>query len=442
VRLKLILVLLICGYATQLGSPLRVDHDSTHMLTVAASFADGHGLKFYGQSSVFPVGYSLIAGVVDKAGFGTPAGFIFANLIFLLLAAASLYIVISDVFEGHESVVFVVLILFLSSFVVIKYFPMPRTEIAALGATFLTLAGLGFAQRENGIRKWILFSGSLAILAFAISIRSVSVTLIPAFAWALIPAESRSLKAMLASNRARATLFSAIIVFGGLIYWILTSTHYLQGWMEQFAEGGAAHQVWYISTSKMQELGQIALNVPDSFVPDWFRSVSKGAGLILGALLFRGLWLRRSRLGPVDIFMLANIGVLMVWPGNNPRFWLQVMPFIAIYVILAVRPVLDTTFGKRLGVLYVAVYLIIGIAAQARTADISYSGEAFPSRYGSGSLESTYESAYKGTPPDDDFVVRTFMILLRYDPRSSDVWDEPRFDNLYIPDFGVEIPLD
>jgi len=176
--LKIALAAFVLGYAVQIGAPLRIDTDSMYYLSVAASFADGHGLNFYGDPSGLPVGYSIISGFLDRAGLATPVGLTAVNLIFLLITIAALHSILSSEHQGNTSTI---ILLFLGSFVVVKHFPLPRPEMAALAASFCALWWFGRAPKMRGRQYAIFLVVGLALTITAITMRSVSVALLPAF---------------------------------------------------------------------------------------------------------------------------------------------------------------------------------------------------------------------------------------------------------------------
>jgi hypothetical protein len=317
VLLGLVAVLLV-GFVIQIFGPLRIDTDAGYYLSIAASFADGHGLNLYGHPSPIPVGYPIIVGLIDRAGLAGAPAFVVLNLVFLVAALALLYPILRAERDGSATTALALIVLLLSSFVIIKYFPRPRSEVASLFPSWAALWCLANGRRANGQRKlWLLLAGALLIVP-AISIRAAGVALIPALAWALVPPGIRLIDA---EHRARfwCVFLGLAALLGATAFWAITSTDYVQDWVSQLEAASLQWQLFFTARAKLNELGQLALNVPEGVTPSALKSGLKITGFIVCLFIIRALWSRRRNLSTVDVFVLANLATDLCYVLVDPR---------------------------------------------------------------------------------------------------------------------------
>lgn len=423
----LLIAVLILGYAIQIFSPLRVDTDATYYLSVAASHADGRGLFFYEHATKFPPGYSLIVSTLDRAGFASSGTMIGLNWLLLLVGLYAARNVIRSEFRFSEFRTSATILFTVCSFVLVKYFPMARSEIVFFGLVMAVLALFTRLRRPTGSLNGLVFGSALILTAAAISVRTVGIVLLPTFVWAIMGDNVRSFGAIV-RDRTRLSIM-AVVLFSGiaLTWWALANTHYYDALIARYSEEMGFGKLWVVFRYKLTELGEIFLNVPSSRLPYAASPVFMVIGLAVLATLFRGAWNRRGRFSFVDIFVAVHTIILFVWPGSNARFWLPVLPFLFCYALEAFRPLFEYRTFRRLIWLYGTALVLTGIAALSYTTSITFSGDDFPSRYGDGSLTATYESALQGKPLDDDVQLRVFRVLLRYESRIPETWDPAQY---------------
>ncbi len=420
VLLGLVAVLLV-GFVIQIFGPLRIDTDAGFYLSIAASFADGHGLHLYGNPSPIPVGYPIIVGLIDRAGLAGAPAFVVVNLVFLVAALALLYPILRAERDGSATTALSLIVLLLSTFVIIKYFPRPRSEEASLCASWAALWCLANGRLAHGQRKlWLLLAGALLIVP-AISIRAAGVALIPALAWALVPPGIRLIDA---EHRARfwcVSLGSAALL-GATALWAVTSTDYVKDWLFQLENASLQWQLLFTARAKLNELGQLALNVPEGVIPSALKAGLKITGFIVCLFIIRALWSRRRNLSTVDVFVLANLGILFLWPGDAPRFWLPILPFVGLYVVSVVSEKIPPKPRSILAGLYLTIYVALGIGVQVVLTREAFS-EDFATTYGNSSLAEEYQAVVDGPGHGEIDNADAFRALLRYDAKASAEWD-------------------
>jgi hypothetical protein len=433
VLLGLVAVLLV-GFFIQIFGPLRIDTDAGYYLSIAASFADGHGLNLYGNPSPLPVGYPIIVGLIDRAGLAGAPAFVVVNLLFLVAALALLYSILRAERDGSATTALSLIVLLLSTFVIIKYFPRPRSEEASLFASWAALWCLANGRRAHGQRKlWLLLAGALLMVP-AISIRAAGVALIPACAWALVPPGIRLIDA---EHRARfrCVFLGSAALLGAAVFWAITSTDYVQDWVRQLEAASLQRQLLFTAHAKLNELGQLALNVPEGVIPSALKSGLKITGLIVCLFIMRALWSRRRNLSTVDVFVLANLGILFLWPGDAPRFWLPILPFVGLYVFSVVSEKIPARPRSILAGLYLTIYVALGIGVQVILTREAFS-EDFATTYGDSSLSEEYQAVVDGPGHGEIDDADAFRVLLRYDARASEEWDRTKHRPYCVSDDG------
>ncbi len=433
VLLGLVAVLLV-GFFIQIFGPLRVDTDVVYYLSIAASFADGHGLNLYGNPSPLPVGYPIIVGLMDRAGFAGAPAFVVVNLVCLVAALALLYSILRAERDGSATTALALIVLFLSSFVIIKYLPRARSEVVSLFASWAALWCLAAGRRAHGQRRLGLLLAGAFLIVPAISIRAAGVALIPALAWALVPPGIRLIDA---EHRARfwCVILGLAALLGATVFWAVTSTEYVQDWVCQLEAASLKWQLFYTARAKLNELGQLALNVPESITPSALRSGLKLTGFVVCLFIIRALWSRRRNLSTVDVFVLANLGILFLWPGDAPRFWLPILPFVGLYTVSVVAEKIPARPRAIFTGLYLMIYVALGIGFQVVLTREAFS-EDFATTYGDSSLSEEYHAAFDGPGHGELDNADAFRVLLRYDAKASAEWDRTKYRPYCVSDDG------
>ena len=139
-------------------------------------------------------------------------------------------------------------------------------------------------------------------------------------------------------------------------------------------------------------------------------------GLVGHALLLVGLWRTRWYASPLSVYFAAYYAILLVWPYQDPRFLLPVLPLIGVFTILGLQGVLAGAWGRGLGWAYSAGFAALGLVALVLVSRVSLAGERFPEVFGSGEYADSYRAAF-GQPLDPAKVLPDVVDLLkRYEP--------------------------
>lgn len=172
----------------------------------------------------------------------------------------------------------------------------------------------------------------------------------------------------------------------------------------------------------LRNWGEVAANVPRGRLPDAADPAILAAGLAATIVLALGLWRFRAAFGPVDVFALAYLVLIFVWPFEDARFWLPLLPLALGYAYTVLRPLARTRARAALIGAYCAVFAAAGVAALAYDTRLTFSGCRFPDRYGvEGAgldLRPTYRTAFGVARPGDEARVdpQALAVLRRYEP--------------------------
>ncbi len=102
---------------------------------------------------------------------------------------------------------------------------------------------------------------------------------------------------------------------------------------------------------------------PEFPIPIWVRLL----GAVLGVVLVLvGSWalLKRRGLAVWDLYLLATLTMLLLWPWRGDRFFLTLVPFVWLYVLTGLDRVSSILTGRRwvaLVVVALALVLLVGV---------------------------------------------------------------------------------
>lgn len=393
---------ILAGYLLTLPGPLRLDTDAGIYLQIAGSLADGTGLHPPGSQSM-PPGYPVLVAALDTLGIGGPAAISLLALAFLLLALVAAAIVCRLDLGLTPTEVGVTLVATAISVYVVKYVSVPASELPFFGVGSAALAALTLA-RNRASPAWL--ATGVVLVGVACTIRTAGVAL--GAAVALAPAQ----------RAVRRVMVPAVGLLGAAVVVIAPYALSTERWTSD-PLGTSLDESWrFLVTS-----GSVAANVPISGWAGGLRELAIGAvGAVTLAAAVAVTISRRHELRPVDGYIAATLGMILLFPYEHPRFYLPILPFLIGYLALAARRV------PRVGKAAVAVYCAIGVAALSYSVALSYSGDSFPERYADGLLAATYRVGWGAPQPGDaaDVSPRALAALRRYDPEPPPRWSGGR----------------
>jgi len=139
--------------------------------------------------------------------------------------------------------------------------------------------------------------------------------------------------------------------------------------------------------------------------------------MLAGIAFFAGfVYLTFFRLKDIPFIVKAYLFfytvLMMNWPFYDPRFWVPVLPLVAVVLVQYLASV------KRIWMVAVGIYFLLGAAAVGYQTYTSLNREVFARTQANGVYRSEYETFFYGRPregterPADPNIVN---ILRRYD---------------------------
>jgi hypothetical protein len=393
------LVGLLCVYAVQAATPLRLTFDSIGYLSIAHSIATGHGIPAHAP---FPPGLPGLYALLAVLGIGRSWAIVMLNVVFLAVAMASTVVLYRRTLGIERQVSILLACSALLSYVVVKFAALALSDVPFLGVSSAALVLLTLAAQGRSNRRFVLLAVGIALVGAATAIRSAGIALAPAAFVASIETVrlGTPLRAWLRTGRAAVTLVVCTAATA-LLGYLLSSSRYFQT-----ASVGYGHRSFGSLVARhIRNWGEIAVNVPKTRLPHALDALLVPAGLVVVGVLLVGVWRSRRSGLPVHVFTLSYLALILAWPYTDARFWLPLVPLTLGYAYIALKPVLRYRTGViALGV-YVIVFAGIGFVALEYNTSLSYSGSRFPDRYGGAtpgvSLQPTYRVAFGEARPGD-----------------------------------------
>jgi hypothetical protein len=428
-----LLGVLVVGYLLQLATPLRINTDSYRLLSMAVSAAEGHGFVVDGRPDQFPVGYPLVVLGLLKARLANSTTLVFVNLLALASAMILVWQLVARAgFDVRYRLV--VVLATLSSWVVIKHVSIPLSDLPYLGVSIASLACLQMFWGRKGPAKWPWFVGGILIAVAAALIRTIGLALMPAFALSLLLHEDHRSLLRQGPRRppAGALLMSAVavVLLGIVVLLAISRTQWFQG--QFFREGSyfsnlieALKQDEIVAVGvqnvryRLLEFGEVFVNLPITRAPQ-LSGLLYLAGSVAWVTVLAGCLLAFNRWMPVTLYFLSYCLLMLCWPYYGSRFWLPVVPLLAIFTVEAARSIgKDHRTLRWASGSYFALFLALGIVALGFSTRISLSGREFSETFGDGDNRMTYRYALDNGKPVDirEVDARKVGLLAIFEPR-------------------------
>jgi hypothetical protein len=252
---------------------------------------------------------------------------------------------------------------------------------------------------------------------------SIAAMLVRPIGAALFPALAMSVTArfgihqMLRFNRRAALVSCGCAIFVAFaIFFVLASTKYVKDAGSIISRQGLGHGIRSIVLFRLHEFGEMAINIPASKMGSLSFLIGIAGAAALAALLACA-YARRDSIGIVEIYLLGYSCIMFVWPYEDARFWMPVLPLILLEVVAVTMPRITSQRTRHAAAAYAALYMAMGFAALAYSTRITFSGEDFPRLYGDGHLRSTYEQYYSELPANSAPIDESALaVLQRYAP--------------------------
>jgi hypothetical protein len=389
-----LLLLLTFLFALQVFSPLRLNTDAVVLLSMGDSAAHGGG--FYSEKVVFPAGYPALLAALMKVGLGHPWAIVGTNLVFLSLGLFATYSLLIHEFFENKTVVLIICSFFLLSFVVVKHFPIPLTDVPFFCCSMCCLAVMSKATKTESIWRFLILAVAAWSLALvAITVRSVGVALVPPFLFMIVCSPHFKLLLKHLSRRTKLMILVVSVLLGVATLYVVAKTspqRYLLDFMSGVKGSSVPTLGLQILSYQLSELGELLVNIPMSKVPIELHFMMPWIGLPLFLLTLFGVATKRREIGPTEVYLICYIAILFAWPYYDARLWLPVIPLLIAYSLLAVKRL---ELPNSVVAIYCIAFGTLGLIAIAYSTRISFSGSTFPDKYGDGQLRPTYCAAFQ-----------------------------------------------
>jgi hypothetical protein len=290
----------------------------------------------------------------------------------------------------------------LLSFVVIKHFTIPLTDVPFFCFAMCCLAVISYATTLNWNRRFAVLTIVAWICALAaIMLRRIGVALVPPLIFMFVfNPQFRSIHAYPRRTKVMVVAISVILGISTLVIVARTST------LSDFVYAADKYRLPAILlknwTYRLTELGELFVNFPMSKMPAYLHLLIPCIGALLLLLTLGGLVVKRREAGPTELFLLGYMGILFAWPFYDVRFWLPVVPLLFAYSALSVKTI---KLPRLVIAIYCCSFAALGLLAIAYSTRITFAGSKFPDRYGDGSLRATYCEAFQSCGDDGNSMI-------------------------------------
>ena len=391
-----ILAFLAVCYSAQVFTPLRVNNDAVVLLSEADSAAHNRGFLVHGRSTLYPPGYPALLALLLRMGIAHTWVIVALNAVFLFLGLFAVRYILTLTFFREQRFVLSVCVVSLLSFLFIKFFTIPLTDVPFFCLAMCSLAAMEHAVRLRvGARFWLWLSAAGILVLGSIAVRRVGIALIPAFLWMVI--SHSTVKTYLKTMAVRVAISAMGVLACGAILARISIVADLNLWLRDFESATRGHTLTNLASTnlgfRLRELGEITANVPFIAVPEFARQVIPWAGAFLLTGLMSGLFFQRRTFGSTEVFVISYLAILIAWPYYDPRFWLPLIPLLISYCTLTMKRVFarHPHLLRTLLTAYLAVYALVGMAWLVSSTMVTFSRSAFLTMF---VPENQYGSAY------------------------------------------------
>ena len=391
---KAVLYGLAAIYLLNCMSHLRLHTDMLRYFAIKDCVELGCPPDSVAAKDYLPWGYTGLLLLLSKIGILKSPVLVFINCVYLF---GGLFFVRK--LCGFPLASFIPAVLVLLNWTVIKFVTHPLSEMQYL---FFSMASLYYFHCYAERRRVGYLVAAFAAAALAFVTRSVGLALAAALAVGLIWEFRLQLMELVRRNR---SLFAVIIVvFAGVVIFSkqLGLNHYTGVFGKQFREGLTLGKMlrWHFT-----EWSELCLNMPGIKLEAYFGAGPVGIFLfIAGIFFFSGfvylLFFRKNDIPVIAKTYLLFYSVLMFdWPFYDPRFWVPVVPLIA--VVFCTLPFRKPGWRRMFAGGWVTVYALPGILWVLYFTYTSVSAKTMAKTQASGAFRNEYETVWYGKPLSD-----------------------------------------
>jgi hypothetical protein len=398
---------LLAIYLLNCFSPLRLEYDSIKYFALKDCLEQRCPPGFNPAGDPHPYGYPLLLLLLSKMGLLHSFTVALINGCYLV---GGLYFV-KEIFRANVPP-FLFFGLLLLNWTFIKFFNYPLSEMQYLffsGGSLYSFH-LYTQQRKIGMLLLTFALGGLAFLT-----RTAGMALLPALLVGLAWEHRSAFNGHRRRNGMLMLLLLLLLLAGILLFPdALHLTHYLKSLGQDRPGMGA------VLLGHFKEWGQLLLNTPSGKIGAWLQGADNWLFLPAGIGLFGwfgyALFLRRATLPLfITIYLVSYCVLIFNWPFFDPRFWIPVLPLIAVLLLQTPLPgarVATTGTGARaataapsfvrtIGRLLFIAYIFAGVGAVGYSTYTAFHKEALARSQAKGIFRNEYEVFFFGRPQSD-----------------------------------------
>jgi hypothetical protein len=404
-------VVLLLGaiYLLNILSPLRLHVDMLRYFAIKDCIELGCPPDSVAAKDYLPYGYTALLLFLSKLGLLKSWVLVLINCGYFF---GALYLIRKMLPATVNPGVFMVLVLL--NWTAVKFVAHPLSEMQYL---FFSVCSLYCFYRYTGNKNWLLLVAAFGFGALAFITRTVGIALVAALVAGLAVVYKKELLLLVKKNKLIVGIVALLLVGVVIFSKQLGLNHYTGVFNKQFVEGVTFLKIlkWHFT-----EWSEIVFNVSlAKLLPFISPRLAGVLFVVTGILLFAGfawfLWIRKNDLPfIIKLYFFFYSVVMFTWPFYDPRFWVPVLPIIAV--------VAAQLWERKVarGVLYAAfaIYALLGMASTGFLTYTSLDREAFARSQANGVYRNEYETFFFGRPQSDTAHVVDPVILnviKRYD---------------------------
>jgi hypothetical protein len=340
VALAVLTACAVSAYALQVNRPAQLVSstvsDGPEYVAIAHWIENGRPAGFKTRNTALPSGYPLLIAGCERIGLGLVP----LNYLCLAVALAASWFALRRSFSLSLMVTCSILLLVAGSDVFREASLTVASELPFFAATMVAVALM-----ERGTLAALLLAVPVSVAA--IFIRTAGVALLPALAWAV------ATHSLVRPWITRRTLALAAIP-ALLAAFALSRTEYVSSIIaNRYNAGTNWNSIATQQAIKLSTLGELMTSQRAEDFRMAYQAEFVFLGAILAALTVVGLWSRRRRFRPPDVYFAAYAAIMFVYPffgyGPNRRFWLPILPLLAALAYLGICRLLESLGRRALG---------------------------------------------------------------------------------------------
>jgi len=392
--LKWSVFILAAVYLLNCFTPLRLHVDMLRYFAIKDCIELGCPADSVAAKDYLPYGYTALLLALSKIGLLKSFVLVLINCIYL---GVSLYLIKKMIPATVPPFLFILLVLL--NWTAIKFITHPLSEMQYL---FFSVGSLYCFYLFAESRKFLYLLAAFVLGGLAFVTRTVGIALAGALVAGLLVLYKKELLVLVRKNKLLAG--GLVLILAGIVVFSkqLGLNHYTGVFNKQFVEGVTFSKIlkWHFT-----EWSEIVFNTSLVKLLPFLSPGVAGIIFLLAGILFYAMfaWLLFLRKNDIPLIIKLYLFfysiVMFTWPFYDPRFWVPVLPFIAVvaarWVVTAGKPV------RRVLYLYFVVYCLLGIVSAGYLTYTSLNRKVFARTQANGVYRNEYETFFYGSPQSD-----------------------------------------